>query len=147
MSDIRPWPVVQEGISLHPVETVQYLLRERGEDVAVDGVFGPQTVAAVRAFQARLALPADGVVGPPTWEALIVVVRRGSTGQAVRAVQGEFHYRGIATNLTSSVVVDGVFGEATEGIVRGFQHGVEIAVDGVVDPVTWRALVSDMLTC
>jgi peptidoglycan hydrolase-like protein with peptidoglycan-binding domain len=133
MNDIRPWPVVKEGISLHPVETVQYLLRERGEDVAVDGVFGPQTVAAVRAFQTRLGLTVDGLVGPATW-------------QALSAVQGEFHYRGIATNLTSGVVVDGIFGPATEGIVRGFQHGVDITVDGIVGSVTWRALVSGMLS-
>ena len=100
----------------------------------------------MRAFQTRLGLTVDGLVGPATWQALIVVVRQGSTGEAVRAVQGEFRYRDVATNLTSGVVVDGIFGPATEGIVRGFQHGVDITVDGIVGPVTWRALVSGMLT-
>jgi peptidoglycan hydrolase-like protein with peptidoglycan-binding domain len=29
--------------------------------------------------------------------------------------------------------------------VRGFQDAIGIAVDGVVGPITWRALVSGML--
>lgn len=35
--------------------------------IAVDGVFGPQTEAAVRAFQETFGLPANGIVDLPTW--------------------------------------------------------------------------------
>ena len=38
--------------------------------VAADGVFGPNTQAAVVTFQRSRALAADGVVGPQTWAAL-----------------------------------------------------------------------------
>ncbi|MGG3846690.1 peptidoglycan-binding domain-containing protein [Aeribacillus composti] len=38
--------------------------------VKVDGVFGPKTEAAVKAYQRRHGLKADGIVGPKTWNAM-----------------------------------------------------------------------------
>ena len=64
---ISPWPVVKNGSNGHPIKTLQYLLRARGHSVAVDGVFGPNTEAAVKAFQASKGLTTDGVVGPTSW--------------------------------------------------------------------------------
>jgi Putative peptidoglycan binding domain len=82
------WPTLPQGRANDQVQTAQYLLREHGHQIVADNVFGPKTDAAVRAFQSAAHLTVDGIIGPRTWSALIVTVRRGSRGDAVRAVQG-----------------------------------------------------------
>jgi len=117
----------------------------------VDGVFGPKTDQAVRTFQQSRHLVVDGVVGPRTWAAVIVQVQEGSTGDAVRGVQEEFRFRDLSGDPSQGLQVDGIFGPRTDQAVRGFQQALaadypEVAVDGIVGPVTWRALVSGMLS-
>jgi len=143
---IQPWPLVSKGHEGHPVPTLQYLLRARGHTVAVDGIFGPQTESAVRAFQTAKHLGVDGIVGPQTWNALIIGVSEGSTGDAVRGVQEEFQFRNLSGDPSLGLAIDGIFGPKTDAAVRGFQKALGIAVDGIVGPVTWRALISGMLS-
>jgi hypothetical protein len=53
------------------VEYVQELLLRLGYDVgATDGIYGTRTTAAVKEFQRKNHLSADGVVGSRTWAAL-----------------------------------------------------------------------------
>jgi len=148
---LSPWPLVRKGDREHPVRTLQHLLRARRRMVAVDGIFGPKTDAAVRAFQAQKSLAVDGIVGPLTWRALIVTVKKGSQGEAVRAVQTEFQFRNLSGNPGLGLQVDGAFGPKTDAAVRGFQQALaadlpSVAVDGIVGPITWQALVSGMLS-
>src|SRR5204863_9226603 len=135
----------RRGDEQHPVRTLQYLLRARGHAVVVDGIFGPSTEAAVRAFQQEKHLAVDGIVGPNTWSALIETVRQGSQGDAVRGVQEEFQFRNLSGNPSTGLQVDGIFGPQTDAAVRGFQQALHqdipsVTVDGIVGPVTWRAL-------
>jgi peptidoglycan hydrolase-like protein with peptidoglycan-binding domain len=147
MSDqIQPWPLVKQGSQGHPVPTLQYLLRDRGHHVTVDGIFGPKTEAAVEQFQTADQLHVDGIVGPQTWGALVIVLARGSTGDAVRGLQEEFRFRGQSGNPGRGLAVDGIFGPRTATAVRSFQQALGITVDGIVGPQTWRALVSGMLS-
>jgi peptidoglycan hydrolase-like protein with peptidoglycan-binding domain len=148
---ISPWPYTRQGDQQHPVQTLQYLLRARGHSVTVDGIFGPQTDAAVRAFQQQRNLLVDGIVGPQTWSALIITVRQGSTGDAVRGVQQEFQFRNLSGDPSKGLAIDGIFGPKTDAAVRGFQQALHqdipsVTVDGIVGPVTWQALVSGMLS-
>jgi peptidoglycan hydrolase-like protein with peptidoglycan-binding domain len=143
---ILPWPVVRRGTQLFPVRPLQQLLRARQHPVAVDGIFGPRTESAVRAFQQSRGLAADGIVGPQTWSRLVVQVRKGSTGDAVRGVQEVIKFHDQSDGEGPPVHVDGIFGSRTDGFIRGFQSALGIASDGIVGPITWRALVSGMLS-
>jgi peptidoglycan hydrolase-like protein with peptidoglycan-binding domain len=148
---ISPWPVVKDGSNGHPVKTLQCLLRARGHRVGVDGVFGATTETAVKAFQTSHGLLADGIVGPITWAALVVQVKRGSQGDAVKGVQEEFQFRNLSGDPSTGPQIDGVFGPKTDAAVVGFQHALSldipsVKVDGIVGPITWQALVSGMLS-
>jgi cell wall-associated NlpC family hydrolase len=57
----------QRGVA---VAVVQVRLRASGQCLAVDGIFGPITLAGVRRFQRAHGITAVGFVGPRTWAAL-----------------------------------------------------------------------------
>jgi peptidoglycan hydrolase-like protein with peptidoglycan-binding domain len=100
----------------------------------------------VEAFQQSAGLTPDGVVGPQTWPKLVVQVKKGSRGDAVRGVQEVMRFHDQSGGEAPPVQVDGVFGPRTDTWVRGFQTAVGTTSDGVVGPITWRALVSGMLS-
>ena len=123
--------------------------------LAVDGIRGPKTIAAIKDFQKKHPpLAVDGVIGPKTLAVLNQVLapkpapapapapagtlHRGSTGAAVVALQRKlrFTYPAYARHL----VLDGIFGKATEAVVREFQRRAGLVVDGVVGPKTKAAL-------
>ena len=141
---IPDWPLVEKGDEFFPVRTVQHLLRARSQRVAVDGIFGLATESAVKKFQQGAGLSADGKVGRQTWPKLIVQVKKGDTGDAVRGVQEVIQFHDQSNDPPNHV--DGIFGPATDQWVRGFQEAAGIAADGIVGPLTWRALTSGLLS-
>jgi len=139
---IPGWPILQLGSEGPEVFALQYLLRHHGQEIPADGLFGPGTEQAVRAFQSERGLGVDGLVGGQTWPALVegVVVQFGSDGDAVRAAQvlllEKFGYADI-------IVVDGLFGRGTEAVVKTFQSDHGLTPDGLVGASqTWPALIS-----
>ncbi|SCL50212.1 peptidoglycan DD-metalloendopeptidase family protein [Micromonospora peucetia] len=62
---------LREGNSGDLVRGLQTALNARGASLLVDGGFGSVTTNAVRSFQSRNSLVADGLVGPVTWSVLI----------------------------------------------------------------------------
>jgi GH25 family lysozyme M1 (1,4-beta-N-acetylmuramidase) len=130
------WPYVQQGASGRRVSTVQYLLNAHGAALPVDGAFGAGTRGAVVAFQSANGLAADGVVGPATWQKLVITVQQGSTGAAVQAAQAELNAHGAA------LTVDGDFGALTSSAVKSYQTSRGLTANGIVGTDTWESLVS-----
>lgn len=67
---------LQEGNTGQSVRQLQYMLRVVSDyistvpAVAIDGIFGPATQAAVIAYQRYAGLTPDGIVGTNTWQSL-----------------------------------------------------------------------------
>jgi hypothetical protein len=131
-------PRLELGSNGEPVKALQRLLNVHDGDVFVDGDFGPQTEQAVREFQEDEKLVVDGIVGSRTWDALFVTIRRNDTGDAVRLLQD------LLDDLNLDVDTNGRFDQKTEAAVRKFQGDKGLAVDGVVGPRTWTALVAGL---
>src|SRR5439155_3826981 len=68
-----PMPTLQEGSTGNVVRSLQQVLTNGASGQwnttpgAVDGSFGPNTKASVKAFQAWGGVPSDDVVGDRTW--------------------------------------------------------------------------------
>lgn len=175
-----------EGISLEEVTTrfdetlslgstgqgvreVQYLLNLVSEfvntvpSVAIDGIFGESTAAAVRAFQNLGDLPVTGVVDTDTWELLYRAYQgildilpegyggitepypgfplsRGQSGEEVRLLQNYLNFISDTYTEIPKITVDGDFGVATERAVRAYQQIFGIPASGVVGAGTWDSI-------
>lgn len=68
-----PMPVLQRGAEGNAVRALQMILTMGAPGLwgtdpqGVDGEFGPDTEASVRAFQQWARIGVDGIVGPQTW--------------------------------------------------------------------------------
>src|SRR5919202_795161 len=133
------------GAGRPPVAALQVALGTRGLYAGtIDGVAGPSTTAAVRAFQRRARLPVDGIAGPRTRAALGRYGRHtlGSRPLALRAFGwdvAELQFL-LAWHGFPSGLFDGRFGARTTGALRRFQHFAGLRPDGVLGAATLAAL-------
>ena len=162
-----PGTPLRQGSRGQSVRLVQFWLKIARtvyaslRSVTVDGVFGAATTAAVKRFQSYFGLTSDGVVGRTTWQKLYEVyndiankllsanlrpgeypgvLRRGSTGTAVRELQFYLYLMSAYETSIPAVSIDGSFGAATEAAVRAYQRFAGLTVDGVVGRTTWSSL-------
>ncbi len=76
LPDGNPMPLLQNGSKGDVVRALQTILTMGAYGLwkttpqSIDGLFGPNTDASVRAFQTWARIEVDGVVGPETWNAV-----------------------------------------------------------------------------
>ncbi|AVQ98039.1 hypothetical protein OBCHQ24_02960 [Oceanobacillus iheyensis] len=118
----------------------------------VDGIYGPNTVDAVRRYQIMNGLTVDGIAGAQVLHSLglldsssgggvEITLRLGHSGAEVRRLQEALVDNNFYPNIeASNNGVDGVYGANTEDAVRRYQIMNGLTVDGIAGPQTLIAL-------
>ena len=143
---------LRKGATGSAVKDLQTKLKKLGfYNASIDGDYGDTTVAAVKAFQKKYNLTADGVAGSATLKKLDSAyknadsntstdddsLRKGATGTAVKTLQTNLKKLGFYT-----AYVDGSFGATTESAVKAFQRKYGLTADGVAGSATLKKIES-----
>ncbi|MEX0790492.1 MAG: peptidoglycan-binding protein, partial [Actinomycetota bacterium] len=138
------------------VEWQEQLNQVRGDDIAVDGIFGPVTARATRDFQRTAGIQVDGIVGTQTRGAMQRALGGGGGNppDSGGGMDGEMLQRGdsgpqvrdLQTRLRSLNFwvgpVDGIYGTLTHQAVIAFQKVNGLEPEGTVAQPTRDALAN-----
>lgn len=163
---------LRRGSSGNEVKLIQYYLNflsffnNRLPSIDADGIFGPATENAVKAFQSEYGLTADGIVGRDTWNRLQdayfstlnslpdeyrsyssllypgYVITTGASGNVVTQLQMFLNVIAANNSAVPSVAVDGVYGNETKNAVIAVQKLSGLEQTGAVGALTWNAIVN-----
>lgn len=163
---------LRRGNRGNEVKLIQYYLNflsffnNRLPSIDADGIFGPATENAVKAFQSEYGLTADGIVGRDTWNRLQdayfstlnslpdeyrsyssllypgYVITTGASGNVVTQLQMFLNVIAANNSAVPSVTVDGVYGNETKNAVIAVQKLSGLEQTGAVGALTWNAIVN-----
>ncbi|MEA2453446.1 MAG: hypothetical protein QOG04_2156 [Actinomycetota bacterium] len=121
--------------------------------IAVDGIFGPETERATKRFERGAEFEQDGVVTQRErrlWLGAFITCC-GATKPTLGPGSYEVDVGFVQMHLNRSprrdgaagppLVIDLMFGPATEAAVRTYQSAHELTVDGIVGPETWGEML------
>lgn len=137
----------------------------------VDGIYGKNTTASVKAFQEIFSLKSDGIVGFGTWYQIVRIyvavvklaelqsegqteyvigpyprtIKPGDTGDSVSQLQYMLNVAGSFIPSVPKVRQDGIYGPATQDAVNSFQRYIGLPITGTVDPRTWDSLYDQLV--
>lgn len=154
------------------VETVRFYLAFLGyflpelSMISLSDDFDQELLDAVYTFQRLYGLTVDGVVGRETWNALQTAYRkvlaelpedyrqfagevypgrflvRGDRGEQVALMQERLNQISREDEALPSLVVDGIFGPATQQAVLTLQRQLGFDPTGAVGPVLWSQIIT-----
>ena len=159
----------EESFIGQPIRSLQTMLRVIAEQdpsydtLVPDGIYGPETMAAVSKFQRRHGLPVTGVTDLPTWDAVHAayepaliyvteaqpvevilnpnqVIRKGERNpllylaQAILIVLSEIYDSVPRPSMT------GLLDEPTADSIASFQNLSALPMTGNLDKRTWKHL-------
>ncbi|MBQ7907525.1 MAG: peptidoglycan-binding protein [Clostridia bacterium] len=164
--------ILEEGDSGAEVFELQYLLNLISEynnvleAPAIDGVFGAATRRGVESFQRAYGLDVNGRVNIPVWDRLYreyvgileslpqgyfdsstlpypgMVLRLGSEGDGVLALQQYLNFISDTYTSIPKVSEDGIFGVSTQNAVLAYKQIFELGNEPFVGAATWESITS-----
>ena len=158
-----------ESFVNQPIRSLQTMLRTiasvepNQRNVMPDGIYGPQTAAAVRSFQRRQGLNPTGAVDQATHERIVQEYERAyieaekaqpvqinlDPGKVIRRGEQNYHIYLVQSMLTVLSILDpsvpapphtGRLDPATSESVAVFQTAAGLPPTGEIDKRTWKDL-------
>jgi peptidoglycan hydrolase-like protein with peptidoglycan-binding domain len=137
--------IYKDGSKGKDVEGIQQQLKKLGFFTGeVTGYFGSQTETAVKKFQVKKGLHADGVVGTGTYKYLFEGSNNTQSSSTNANEKHVISIKEIQTALKKlgyyTGTVDGITGSNTENAIKKFQKDNKLTADGVVGSGTSKVL-------
>lgn len=159
---MKVYTTLSQASNNNDVNDVKYLQQQLNifyhSYISVDGNFGDITTEYVKKFQTDCCIKVDGIVGTQTWGYLDTIVPYSNSlhstlSQSKSNNPSEVKYLQARLNQakrqgksgTTTIAVDGNFGDKTVTRVKQFQSDFGLSADGIVGNKTWSVLEDTLL--
>ena len=154
------------GQPIRILQTMLQVIAQSDEAYAAvipDGIYGPETMRAVAAFQRKHVLPVTGITDLASWEAIVpvfdrslgtqdaaapievvwnpgIVICRGESHPNLFLAQGMLAVLSEVYHSVSRPSMTGILDEITADSLASFQMLIGLPMTGNLDRITWSNL-------